>query len=57
MPPADLNAEADVGVSEDICHFYFTQLVAGLSYIHGEGVAHRGIRARRSLCFGMLTIR
>lgn len=34
--------EPDVGVAEDICHFYFTQLVAGVSYIHGQGVAHRG---------------
>lgn len=34
--------EPDVGVTEDICHFYFTQLVAGMYYIHGQGVAHRG---------------
>jgi len=34
--------EPDVGVAEDICHFYFTQLVAGVSYIHGQGIAHRG---------------
>lgn len=34
--------EPDVGVTEDICHFYFTQLVAGIYYIHGQGVAHRG---------------
>lgn len=39
--------EADSGVPEDIAHFYFTQLVSGISYIHGHGVAHRGM----SVCF------
>lgn len=34
--------ESDHGVPEDVAHFYFTQLVSGLSYIHGEGIAHRG---------------
>lgn len=34
--------EADVGVSEDIAHFYFKQLIAGVSFMHGKGVAHRG---------------
>ena len=34
--------EADAGVSEDIAHFYFTQLISGVSYLHGKGIAHRG---------------
>jgi hypothetical protein len=34
--------EADVGVSVDIAHFYFSQLVSGMSWMHGKGVAHRG---------------
>jgi serine/threonine-protein kinase Chk1 len=29
--------EADVGVSEDIAHFYFTQLVSGVSFMHSKG--------------------
>jgi len=34
--------EADVGVPEDIAQFYFAQLVSGLAWMHGKGVAHRG---------------
>lgn len=35
-------SEADAGVSEDIAHFYFIQLVAGVTYLHGKGISHRG---------------
>lgn len=35
--------EADQGLPEDIAHFYFTQLVSGVSWLHGKGVAHRGM--------------
>jgi len=38
-----------VGVSEDIAHFYFTQLIAGVSYLHGKGVAHRDIKPENML--------
>ncbi|KAG0138088.1 kinase-like domain-containing protein [Tuber indicum] len=41
--------EPDVGVAEDVCHFYFTQLVAGVSYIHGQGIAHRDIKPENIL--------
>ena len=34
--------EADAGVSEDIAHFYFTQLIAGVTYLHGKSISHRG---------------
>ncbi|KOS12473.1 camk camkl chk1 protein kinase [Malassezia pachydermatis] len=39
----------DVGVDEDLAHFYFTQLMAGLVYIHGQGVTHRDIKPENML--------
>ncbi|PQE29947.1 CAMK CAMKL CHK1 kinase protein [Rutstroemia sp. NJR-2017a WRK4] len=41
--------EADVGVKEDIAHFYFTQLVGGVSYMHSKGVGHRDIKPENIL--------
>ncbi|KAF3310928.1 Chk1 protein kinase [Orbilia oligospora] len=41
--------EADVGVQEDIAHYYFQQLVAGTEFIHSKGVAHRDIKPENIL--------
>lgn len=39
----------DVGVETDLAHFYFTQLMAGLEYIHQQGVAHRDVKPENML--------
>lgn len=41
--------EPDVGVPEDIAHFYFTQLISGVSFLHSKGVAHRDIKPENML--------
>ncbi|KAL5120120.1 Chk1 protein kinase [Pleosporales sp. CAS-2024a] len=41
--------EADVGVGEDIAHFYFSQLVSAVGYMHSLGVAHRDIKPENVL--------
>lgn len=44
--------EADEGVGEDIAHFYFTQLIQAVSYMHSRGVAHRDIKPENILLSG-----
>ncbi|KAI0509050.1 putative serine/threonine protein kinase [Xylaria bambusicola] len=41
--------EADVGVTEDIAHLYFIQLVSGVSFMHSKGVAHRDLKPENVL--------
>lgn len=41
--------EADIGIAEDIAHFYFTQLMSAVSYMHSKGVAHRDIKPENLL--------
>ena len=58
--------EADQGVSEDIAHAYFTQLINAVGYMHSKGVGHRDIKPENVLLsadgnlkladFGMATL-
>ncbi len=58
--------EADAGVTEDIAHVYFTQLVNAVAYMHSKGVGHRDIKPENVLLsadgdlkladFGMATL-
>ena len=58
--------EADSGVSEDVAHVYFTQLINAISYMHSKGVGHRDIKPENILLsaegnlkladFGMATL-
>ncbi|KAJ6584208.1 CAMK/CAMKL/CHK1 protein kinase [Mycena sp. CBHHK59/15] len=39
----------DVGVGDEVAHFYFNQLIAGMDYIHREGVCHRDLKPENLL--------
>ncbi|KAJ6575881.1 kinase-like domain-containing protein [Mycena sp. CBHHK59/15] len=39
----------DVGVGDDVAHFYFNQLVAGMTYTHSEGACHRDLKPENLL--------
>ncbi|KZT06713.1 Pkinase-domain-containing protein [Laetiporus sulphureus 93-53] len=39
----------DIGIGEDVSQYYFSQLIAGLTYIHGEGVCHRDLKPENLL--------
>lgn len=36
--------EPDLGVDQDVAHFYFTQLINAVGFLHSKGVAHRDIK-------------
>ncbi|EAU93582.1 CAMK/CAMKL/CHK1 protein kinase [Coprinopsis cinerea okayama7 len=39
----------DKGVSDDLAHLYFNQLIAGMDYIHQQGVCHRDLKPENLL--------
>jgi serine/threonine-protein kinase Chk1 len=41
--------EADEGVGQDIAHFYFSQLISAVGYMHSKGIAHRDLKPENVL--------
>ncbi|KAH8730162.1 kinase-like domain-containing protein [Phaeosphaeriaceae sp. PMI808] len=41
--------EADEGVEENIAHFYFSQMISAVGYMHSMGIAHRDIKPENVL--------
>ncbi|KAI3603780.1 camk camkl chk1 protein kinase [Moniliophthora roreri] len=39
----------DVGISDEVAHLYFNQLVCGMQFIHDEGVCHRDLKPENLL--------
>jgi serine/threonine-protein kinase Chk1 len=36
--------EPDVGIDEEVAHFYFNQLIAATDYLHSLGICHRDLK-------------
>ena len=41
--------EPDIGIEEDLAHCFFSQLVAGMAYLHSRGVSHRDLKPENIL--------
>jgi serine/threonine-protein kinase Chk1 len=39
-----INEEPDVGIDEEIAHFFFHQLTSAVSYLHTNGICHRDLK-------------
>ncbi|KAI9362541.1 kinase-like domain-containing protein [Zopfochytrium polystomum] len=39
----------DVGVGEELAHFYFSQLVSGMTHLHQRGICHRDLKPENIL--------
>ncbi|KAI9143538.1 kinase-like domain-containing protein [Paraphysoderma sedebokerense] len=39
----------DVGLPEEVAHFYFRQLLAGVNYLHHAGISHRDLKPENIL--------
>ncbi|GAA6061071.1 hypothetical protein JCM10212_000114 [Sporobolomyces blumeae] len=42
----------DLGIDEEIAHFYFRQLIAGLKYLGKQGICHRDVKPENCLLDG-----
>ena len=41
--------EPDVGVGDEVAHFYFNQLMASVGYLHSMGICHRDLKPENIL--------